>query len=292
MNSPNKAHREATRANDASVPAELQAKYARLIELIGREERALVAFSGGIDSTFVLKAALDALGKARVLAITAVSAAVPQRERAEAERIARELGATHRFVDSNEIERPGYVAIGVDRCFHCKSELYSILSHVSQSEGWSFVANGANTDDQGDHRPGMQAAADASVRSPLIETEFSKNEIRAMAKELGLRIWDKPASPCLSSRIPYNSPVTPKKLSQVEAAEECLRGFGLREFRVRHHDRIARIELRVEEMPLLLQPDVREAVVRELRAIGFLYVSLDLGGFQSGSLNRVIPDNS
>lgn len=279
-------------ANAAPINAALKAKYAQLVALLGREERALVAFSGGIDSTFVLKAALDALGQDRVLAITAVSAAVPQRERSAATEIAGELGARHRFVDSNEIERPGYVANGFDRCFHCKSELYSILGHVSESEGWSFVANGANVDDQSDHRPGQQAAANASVRSPLIETGFTKSEIRAMARSLGLRIWDKPASPCLSSRIPYNSPVTPKKLSQVEAAEECLRGFGLREFRVRHHDRIARIELRVEEMPLLLKAGVREAVVRELRAIGFLYVSLDLGGFQSGSLNRVMDTPS
>lgn len=292
MNTPNKAHQETSSQVDAPVSRELRAKYARLVKLLEREERALIAFSGGIDSTFVLKAALDALGPDRVLAITAVSAAVPQRERVEAKRIATELNAPHRFVDSNEIERPGYVANGFDRCFHCKSELYSILSHVSQSEGWLYVANGANTDDQGDHRPGMQAATNASVRSPLIEAHFSKNEIRAMAKALGLRIWDKPASPCLSSRIPYNSPVTPQKLSQVEAAEECLRGFGLREFRVRHHERIARIELRPEEIPLLIKEDVRAAVVRELRDIGFLYVSLDLGGFQSGSLNRVIPDNS
>ena len=219
------------------------AKYERLLNIFRAQPNALIAFSGGIDSTFVLKAALDALGPERVLAVTAVSAAVPAREREEAGAIARELNAPHRFVDSNEIERPGYVANGTDRCFYCKSELYEILGHVAASESWSYVANGANTDDLGDHRPGQLAAAQKGVHSPLIEAEFSKPEIRALAKEFGVRIWDKPASPCLSSRIPYNSPVTVKKLNQIEQAEEYLRAQGFREFRVRHHDRIARIEV-------------------------------------------------
>lgn len=270
----------------------LNQKYETLLNIFRAQNNALIAFSGGIDSTFVLKAALDALGVERVLAITAVSAAVPAREREEAAKLAEELQANHRFVDSNEIERPGYVANGFDRCFHCKSELYTILDQVAKQENWSYVANGANTDDLADHRPGQTAAAQTGVHSPLIESQFSKTEIRALAKEFGLRIWDKPASPCLSSRIPYNSPVTVKKLNQIEAAEQVLRSSGFREFRVRHHDRIARIEVHTDEMARMLDADIRTQIVDELRALGFLYVSLDLGGFQSGNLNRELPANN
>ncbi len=266
----------------------LHSKYEKLLAIFREQSDALLAFSGGIDSTFALKAAIDASGADRVLAITAVSAAVPAREREEAARIADELGARHRFVDSNEIERPGYAANGFDRCFHCKSELYEILKHVAKQEGLSFIANGANADDLGDHRPGQTAAAQNGVRSPLIEADFSKAEIRALAREMGLRIWDKPASPCLSSRIPYNSPVTVKKLNQIEAAEQLLRERGFREFRVRHHERVARIEVPPQDMPRLLESELRDAIVAEFRALGFLFVSLDLGGFQSGNLNQAM----
>ncbi|MCR9142183.1 MAG: ATP-dependent sacrificial sulfur transferase LarE [bacterium] len=268
---------------------EIKQKYATLLDIYREQSGAIIAFSGGIDSTFALKAAIDALGSERVLAITAVSAAVPAREREEAAQLADELGARHRFVDSNEIERPGYAANGFDRCFHCKSELYEILKHVAAQEDQRFIANGANVDDLGDHRPGQTAAAQNGVRSPLIEAGFSKAEIRELAREFGLRIWDKPASPCLSSRIPYNTPVTVKKLNQVESAEQILRDLGLREFRVRHHERIARIEARAEDMPKLLVESTRAKIVAGFRELGFLYVSLDLGGFQSGNLNREVP---
>ncbi|MEQ9363705.1 MAG: ATP-dependent sacrificial sulfur transferase LarE [Leptospirales bacterium] len=270
---------------------DLTQKYETLLEIFRAQRSALIAFSGGVDSAFALKAALDALGTEKVLAITAVSAAVPAREREEAAKIAAELGARHRFVDSNEIERPGYAANGFDRCFHCKSELYEILKHVASREGHSFIANGANTDDLGDHRPGQTAAGQNGVHSPLIEAGFRKADIRALAKDAGLRIWDKPASPCLSSRIPYNSPVTVKKLNQIEAAEQALRDQGFREFRVRHHERIARIEVHPEEMPRFLEAETRAEIVATLRGLGFLYVSLDLGGFQSGNLNREVPDH-
>jgi uncharacterized protein len=271
---------------------DLTQKYETLLEIFRAQRSALIAFSGGVDSAFALKAALDALGTEKVLAITAVSAAVPAREREEAAKIAAELGARHRFVDSNEIERPGYAANGFDRCFHCKSELYEILKHVASREGHSFIANGANTDDLGDHRPGQTAAGQNGVHSPLIEAGFRKADIRALAKDAGLRIWDKPASPCLSSRIPYNSPVTVKKLNQIEAAEQALRDQGFREFRVRHHERIARIEVHPEEMPRFLEAETRAEIVATLRGLGFLYVSLDLGGFQSGNLNREVPDHA
>ena len=274
------------------IAPDVRAKYETLVNNLAREDKILVAYSGGIDSTLALKAALDARGRANVLAITAVSAAVPEHERKEAAAIAQELNARHRFVDSAEIERPGYVANGFDRCYHCKSELYEILAQVAKAEGQPppTVINGANADDPGDHRPGMQAASNANVRSPLIEAQMNKADVRAAARWLNVRIWDKPASPCLSSRIPYNSPVTVEKLKRIEAAEEFLRKHGFREFRVRHEEKTARIEIPAEDMPRLLEDGLRTEIHKRFRELGFLYVSLDLGGFKSGSLNRVMGE--
>lgn len=254
----------------------------------------IVAYSGGIDSAFVLLAATEALGREHVLGVTAISAAVPDRERRIAAEIAEEIGAAHRFVDSHELERPGYVENAGDRCYHCKTELYHILDSARNT--WHgreplVVVNGANADDAGDHRPGMIAATEAAVRSPLLELGLTKAQVREFARGRGLRIWDKPASPCLASRIPYGMEVNVTKLSQIERAENVLFALGFQEFRVRHHDQTARIEVREEDLQRLVESETRAKIVAEFRRLGFLHVALDLGGFVSGNLNRALDEH-
>ncbi len=269
-------------------------RYAELLAWFREYGGVIVAYSGGIDSAFVLLAACEALGRENVLGVTALSAAVPERERRIAAEIAAEIGAPHRFVESHEIERPGYVANAGDRCYHCKTELYQILRTVKND--WRgpeplVVVNGANADDAGDHRPGMLAAKEAAVSSPLLELGLTKEDVRALARARNLRIWDKPASPCLASRIPYGMSVSVEKLSQIERAENVLFALGFKEFRVRHHDQTARIEVREDDVPRLVEPETRVKVVAELRKLGFLHVALDLGGFVSGNLNRALRDS-
>jgi len=247
----------------------------------------LVAYSGGIDSALVLRVATGVLGPDAALGVTAVGPALPRREREDAARIAAEMGARHRFVDSREIDDPGYRRNGPDRCFHCKSELYRITELVRRIEGLAHVANGTNRDDLGDHRPGLDAARAAGVRSPLVDAGLDKGAVRRVARELGLRVWDKPAAACLSSRIPYGTPVTPARLAQVERVEDALRGLGLRQVRVRHHGDVARIEVAQGELDEAFA--AREAIVRAGRAAGFHHVTLDLAGYRTGSLNAALP---
>lgn len=247
----------------------------------------VVAFSGGVDSTYVAAAAFDALG-ARALAVTGVSPSIPETEVAEAQELAREIGIAHQLMATHEMERPGYVENSPDRCFFCKDELYTLLDEMTRIEGYDFVADGCNLDDTGDHRPGRRAAAEHGVRSPLIEAGLTKEEIRALSKERGLRTWDKPAMACLSSRIPYGSPVTLEALDQIEEAELFLRSLGLRQLRVRHHGQVARIEVDEGGMSVLMRGGRREAVVQRFKQLGFAYVTLDLAGFRSGSMNEVL----
>jgi uncharacterized protein len=203
----------------------------------------------------------------------------------DAAALAREIGARHIVVRTDELDDPRYVANDRNRCFWCKTELFTKLNEVAQREGIAFVVDGNNADDLGDHRPGMAAGHGLGARSPLQEAGLTKADIRAIARELGLRIWDKPAAPCLSSRIAYGQAVTPEKLRQIGQAESFIRGLGLREFRVRHHDQVARLEVRLADIGLVLEQ--REAVVARLKELGFTYVTLDLQGFRSGSLNEV-----
>jgi uncharacterized protein len=247
----------------------------------------VVAFSGGVDSTFVAAAAYDALGD-RALAVTGVSPSIPASEVEEAISLARGIGIEHRMIDTHEMDQPGYVENSTERCFFCKDELYSLLDQLTQIDGYDNVADGCNMDDLGDHRPGRRAAADHGVRSPLIEAGLTKDEIRALSKERGLPTWDKPAMACLSSRIPYGSPVTIEALDQIEAAEMFLSSLGIRQLRVRHHGSVARIELDDSGMAVLMQSGRRSAVVERFKALGFAYVTLDLAGFRSGSMNEVI----
>ena len=266
-------------------------KLERLVAALEAAESVLVCYSGGIDSAVVLAAAHRALG-ARAVGMTAVSPSLPDSERQDAVRIARELGAEHRLVESDELKREAYVANGPDRCFHCKSELYEIAERKRSEWQLRFVLNGTNTDDLGDYRPGLEAARLAGVRSPFLELGFSKADVREIAQALGMPAWDKPAAACLSSRIPYGTSVTPERLSQVGGLEAELRALGFRRSRVRYHDKIARIELDLEDLPRLLQPEMREAVVKAGKTHGFTYITLDLAGYRTGSHNEVLQGRS
>ena len=246
----------------------------------------IVAFSAGVDSTFVAAAAADALGE-RALAVTGVSPSIPASEVEEAKQLAAQIGIRHVLLDTSEMDRPGYVENSPQRCYHCKTELYSLLEAMAAREGYAFVADGCNVDDLGDHRPGRVAAAEHRVRSPLIEAGLSKEEIRALSRERGLPTWDKPAMACLSSRIPYGTPVTIEALDQVGAAEAFLRQLGMRQLRVRHHGDVARIEVEPGDVQTVV--DQRERIVRRLKSLGYKYVTVDLAGFRSGSMNDVIP---
>ena len=241
-----------------------------------------VAFSGGVDSTLVAVAAHRVLGE-KALVVTAVSPALAKRELEETIRLAETFGFAHRIIHTNEMDREGYVANSPQRCYFCKTELYTELTALADKEGIEWVVNGANTDDIGDYRPGMVAASEHRVRSPLLEAELTKVDVRAIARSLDIPIWDKPAQPCLSSRVPYGIPVTVENLSKIEQAEDYLRGLGLREVRARHHDRLCRIEVGEDEIDFAFGN--RKEIVAAIKKIGYLWVSLDMSGLRSGSLN-------
>ena len=244
----------------------------------------VVAYSGGVDSAYLAWIANRTLGD-RALAVTADSPSYPERHRQLAIRIAHDFGLRHEIIRTSELERPEYRANPSNRCYYCKTELYSHLSRIAAGRG-AVVVDGNNADDRGDYRPGRQAAREFGVRSPLDEVGLTKQEIRDLSRAAGLPTWDEPASACLSSRIPYDHEVTDEKLRRIERAEQALRALGFRVFRVRHHEEVARIEIARDEMARALQPDVGAAIVRELKAAGYRYVSLDLQGYRTGSLNE------
>jgi pyridinium-3,5-biscarboxylic acid mononucleotide sulfurtransferase len=244
----------------------------------------VVAYSGGVDSAYLAYVASRTLGH-RALAVTADSPSYPERHRRMAMDIARDFGLAHEIIHTNELERPEYRANPANRCYFCKHELYTHLSQIAAKRE-AVVVDGNNADDRGDYRPGRQAAREFGVRSPLDEANLTKSEIRELSRVAGLPTWDEPASACLSSRIPYQSEVTGEKLRTIERAEQALRDLGFRVFRVRHHDDVARIEIARDEMPRALDAETGATIVRELKAIGYRYVSLDLQGYRTGSLNE------
>jgi uncharacterized protein len=260
---------------------------ARLYDLLSTLESIVVAYSGGVDSAYLAWAANRAR-PGQVLAVTADSPSYPRRHREMAEAIARDFQFAHEFIHTDELERPEYRANPANRCYYCKTELYEHLSVLARDRGFGVVVDGSNADDRGDYRPGRQAAREFGVRSPLDEADLTKPEIRELARRAGLPIWDEPASACLSSRIPYQSAVTEEKLAMIEQAEEAVRALGFRVFRVRHHETLARLEIARDEMARVLDPSVNQMLVSRLKAVGYQYVSLDLQGYRTGSLNEVL----
>jgi uncharacterized protein len=265
----------------------LRSREAALFDRLRALPSLVVAYSGGVDSAYLAWAAHEALG-ARALAVTADSESYPERHRAMALSIAAKVGLPHELIQTHEMARPGYRANGPDRCYHCKHELYSTLTELARSRGFSAVADGNNADDRGDYRPGRKAAREFGVLSPLDEADLTKADIRELSREAGLECWDEPASACLSSRIPYYSEVTDEKLRQIEQAEAAIRALGFRVIRVRHHGDLARLELARDEMPRALEPATADVIDRQLKALGFKFVTVDVKGYRTGSLNEAI----
>jgi len=271
---------------------ELIAKRDQLLNLLESYGSCAVAFSGGLDSTVLAKAAQLALG-GRAVAVTGVSASLAVGELEECQEVARQIGIRHQVIQTGELSNPEYQKNAPDRCYHCKTELFTRLEAIARQMDVAVVADGSNWDDHGEHRPGLQAARDQKVRSPLADCGLTKAEIRTLALHWGLPTWDKPAMPCLSSRIAYGESVTPERLAMIDKAERFLRDRGFKPLRVRYHKGdMARIEVAPDALARFAEPQFRREVIEQLRAAGFKYVTLDLEGFRSGSLNAVIPVES
>ena len=267
---------------------DIQEKYKSLQDNLRKLERVVVAYSGGVDSTFLLKATVDTLGSDQVLACIGVSPSLAQSQHDQAVKYAELIGAELLEIPVDELDDENYSANRADRCFHCKSYLYRTLQKVARERGYPQVICGSNHDDQDDYRPGNQAARKLGVHSPMMDAQLTKAEIRSLSKEADLPTADLPASPCLASRMSYGLEITSQRLSQVEQAEDFLRSLGFREFRVRHHDAIARIEVLPQDLPRILEANWREAILDQLKSLGFQYVTVDLQGFRSGSMNEAL----
>lgn len=270
------------------VAPEVIAKEERLRKIFRELDSVIVAYSGGVDSSYVAYLANAELGS-RAVCITGQSASLPAYQREEIDHAVARFGFQHETIQTEELENPRYSANNADRCYFCKDELYNKLESVARSRGIRCIVDGSTVDDLDDHRPGRRAAHQHAVRSPLIEAGLSKFEVRELSRRATLPTWDKPASPCLSSRIAYGTPVTIERLTKIDRGEEILREFGFREFRVRHHDSLVRLEIAPAELDLVLRKEVIEQLAIRFRELGFKYVTLDLQGFRSGSMNEVLP---
>jgi uncharacterized protein len=266
----------------------IEEKLLRLKELFQSMGRVLVAYSGGVDSTLLLRVAIDTLGEENVLAITALSPLYPDRELTGAKRMAQEMGVKQILIESNELEIEGFSKNPSNRCYYCKRELFEALRSLAEKEGFSSVVEGSTLDDQRDYRPGRKAVHELGIRSPLQEAMFTKEDVRELSKALGLSTWDKPSFACLASRFPYGEEITPEGLKMVDEAENFLFSLGFKQVRVRHYQSLARIEVYPEEMSRLMNGSLREKIVDRLKKIGYRYVTLDLQGFRSGSMNEVL----
>lgn len=268
----------------------IQEKYNKLKEILTSYKKVLVAYSGGVDSVFLLKVATDTLGPQNVIACLGTSPSLGQSQRAQAIEMAKQIGAPLREIPVTELDDPNYSANKADRCFHCKSHLYGIFTKIAQQEGIEHVLCGANLDDKDDYRPGNRAADVFKVKSPLMDSGMTKNNIRQLSKQLGLKTADLPASPCLASRITYGLEVTEERLNQIDRAEDYLKSLGLDTLRVRHHGDTARIEVPQSDITKIAEESTRKKIVEKFKEIGFKYISLDLQGFRSGALNETLTE--
>jgi pyridinium-3,5-biscarboxylic acid mononucleotide sulfurtransferase len=269
----------------------LGAKEQRLLDILRGMKRVLIAYSGGTDSAYLAWAAKQAVGDEAV-AITADSPSIPDSHKRDAVAFAQEHGIRHEMIPTSEFENPAYVANNPDRCFHCKDELFRVMDEIASARGVSEIVYGVNVDDLGDYRPGQNAARLHQVKSPLVDAGLSKAEIRELSRRARLETWDRPAAACLSSRIPYGTEVTPERIRTIELGEEAVKELGFRQFRVRYHDKMVRLEISRDELPLALNLEMAGRLTKIFKDLGFLYVTLDLEGYRQGSLNAVLPNSN
>lgn len=272
-----------------NIPEETQRKFGKLKAVLQDMKGALVAFSGGVDSTFLVKVAQDVLGD-QIFAIIASSESYPKKETQGAIELAKKLNIPHMVIRTRELDNPDFSNNPPDRCYHCKIELFSRIKEIAEEKGLSTVLDGSNFDDMGDYRPGLKACEELGIRSPLKEVGLGKEEIRALSKQMGLPTWNKPSLACLASRFPYNAEIDKESLEQVAMAEEYLWSLGFSQVRVRHHGQIARVEVDSEGIQRLLDPSLRAQIVENLKSLGYAYVTLDLAGYRTGSMNEPLSE--